>query len=314
MKCFFRKINLSITLLLITSAGIAYGDYSKSPECGKGENYNSCSPAPCGKEIISIEALYWRAFEGGLDTCIPEEFSDIVTSDGIVISRFNGRGRDPNFTWNPGFRVGIGYEFDCSNWDIGASWTHFYSHAHDENNETELRWNVNFDVIDIIAGYEIDLSSCFSMRTFVGLRGAKIDQVVHINEFDLITIDNDNKEKLLGIGPLIGLEAEWNIGCGFSVYTNVSTSWLYGHYDVKLSEFEESEDTINFCEVKKELDASLASADAGLGIRCHKCLCGNLRVLLQLGLEHHRYFDYNRIKECSDLSFDGVNLSFGISF
>lgn len=347
MTYFIRKIHVAITFLLMTSIGYAYGDYSNSSACGESENCCSCQPTCCGgKGFISAELLYWRAFEDGLDTCVPSDVSDSVTSDGRVISRFRGRGRDPDFRWDPGFRVGTGYELACSNWGVAAFWTHFHSRAHDsrnhgnsyrsygydyQNHGNERRWNINFDVIDVVAAYESDMGSCFTVRPFGGLRGARIDQKQRLGDFsssrsdfsnsissytsnDFAIIGTKNKEKFWGLGPLIGLEGDWNIGCGLSLYASASVSWLYGHFDVSLTELEESVDFVDFCHVSKHLDAVVGAFDAALGIRWQKCFCSNMRVILQLGLEHHRYFDYNRMGCYGDLSFDGVNFGAAIEF
>lgn len=160
---------------------------------------------------------------------------------------------------------------------------------------------------------------------FGGIRGARIDQKHHIHEFpsseaaaianDLIAIRTHNKEKFFGVGPLIGLEADWNIGCNFSLYASADVSWLYGNFHVRLAEADVFLDAANFSKIKKHLNASLAGADAAIGVRWQTCICKNTQLFLQLGLEHHRYFDYNRIGDCcGDLSFDGVNFSAAVKF
>ena len=152
------------------------------------------------------------------------------------------------------------------------------------------------------------------MRPFGGLRGARIDQSL-TNSFrgsDQSFARKRNKEKFTGVGPLIGLEANVNILCGFSIYGSASVSWLYGNFNNRLSDFNSTVDTVSSCKTRKRLDANLAAADAALGIRWKTCLC-NMKLILQLGLEHHRYFGY---KQCNhgDLSFDGVNFGAGIEF
>lgn len=342
---YLKKILITINLLLITSIGYVYGDCDDTSSIGENENCCSCQPTCCGKGFISADLLYWRAFESGLDICIPNRVSDTITSDGNVISKFSGRSRDLDFKWDPGFRIGTGYEFACCcNWDIGVFWTHFHSHAHSSRNcGNKLRWNINYDVIDIIVGSKADLGACFALRPFFGLRGARIHQKVRIDNFSYSTscytsndyyISNDcytsndyytsndfeaikknNKERFQGIGPIIGLEVDWNIWCDFSFYTSASISWLYGHFHIRLIDSEEFVDAVNFCKVTKRHETNLAVADAALGIRWQKCFCTDTRLILQVGLEHHRYFDFNQIGgNCGDLSFDGVTFSAIVEF
>lgn len=326
---FIKKAQLAVTLLLAASVGHAYGENVQSSACCEEQKDTACcQPAPCGTVFVSADLLYWRAFESGLDVCVPSEVVDIVTSDGEVISRLVGKSRDPRFHWDPGFRIGAGYTAACSDWDFAAFWTHFHSRASDSRNRgNHLHWNVNLDVVDLIAGYGYDFCSCFCLRPYFGLRGAKIDQKLHIHDFSNFSSSSSsslsssgfrserrNKEKFVGVGPLLGLEADWNVGCGLSVFANASVSWLYGKYHVRFSETDEIVDAFNFCEQKKQLEATQTVGDAALGIRWEKCFCCDKHVLLQLALEHHCYFDHNRMGNCGDLSFDGLTFSAAFEF
>lgn len=344
MTYFIKKINVAVALLLASSLGSAYADYNSSA-CGQIDACCPCQPeCNTGKGFFSADLLYWRAYENGLDTCVPTEEFDIVTPGGAIISTFKGKGRDPHFEWNPGFRIGTGYQFS-NNWEIAVFWTHLNSHGHSSRDDdfsssdfsssesgssSHNRWNLKYDVIDVVAGYDYDLGNCFSITPFAGIRLAKIDQKFRIgaspsSSFSSISSSFsssfgpfstiENKEKFRGLGPLVGVEGEWNIGCGFSIYAGASVSWLYGRFNVTLIEEDFIVGAADFCEVTKHLDANLAASDVGFGVRWSECLCGDTRLVIQLGLEHHRYYDYNRIGECcGDLSFDGLNLSAMIEF
>jgi hypothetical protein len=246
-------------------------------------------------------------------------------SDGTVISQFKGKDRDPHFEWNPGFRLGVGLELTRSNWDFVAIWTHINSKAHNsKEQDAEFNWNLDFDVIDVVAAYNFDVGSCFALRPYVGLRGARIEQKVRYDEqesskaaalaADLNIPDDHNDQKFTGIGPLVGLEADWNIGCGFSLYANADLSWLYGNFKVRIHELTESEHTFDFYSSDKHLVANIGVADAGIGIRWETCFCNGNRLFLELGLEHHRYFNYNRFCSYGDLTFDGFNAGIGFEF
>lgn len=330
MTYFIRKIHVAIAFLLLTSVGYAYGDYGNNSNwsaCGVNECCSPCQPVCCqpdccGKFFVGAELLYWRAFESGLDECVPGRSSDTITSDGKVISTFDGRSREPDFRWNPGFRIGAGYEFGCNCWDVAAIWTHFNSNTHSSKKaRNERRWKIDFDVLDIVTAYNYDLSTCIELRPFFGLRGARIDQKLHTGGFpcsstsvDRITSKNHSKDKFWGVGPLLGIDADWGIGCGFSLYANGSLSWLYGRFNSKQIEFDNSVDSLDSCRIRRHPYAVITSGDAGLGVRWQRCIC-NTRVILQFGVEHHQYFDFNHLGGCcGDLSFDGINLGAGLEF
>ena len=138
---------------MISSIGYAYADYGNASSWGGSENCISCCETDCccTQGFISADLLYWRAFENGLDVCVPQSETNTVT-DGTVASTFKGRARDPRFNWDPGFRLGAGFNLGCSNLDVAAYWTHFYSNSHGGRNRP--RWKIHFDTVDVIAGYE----------------------------------------------------------------------------------------------------------------------------------------------------------------
>ncbi len=331
MRFNIKKLFIAATLISASCFSQAFGDdqflsYSEAGNCCA----TPCAPTSCGTGFISAGLLYWRAYENGLDFCDPSEATDNTTSSGNVFSRTVGKGREPNFRWKPGFRIAAGYGFARSDWEIGASWTHFESKTNGSHHGNELRWNVKLDVVDVALGYDCQFNSCFNLRPFIGVRGAWIDQKLRNNHFsrlsscsenntsvsdDFFVFKSNNKQDFSGAGPLIGLGADFDIGCGFSFYANGSVAFLYGKFAIRNSEFSETIDTFSCCRLKKHLDANFAAADAGIGIRWQKCLCDNMRLILQLGLEHHRYFDFNRLGGCcGDLSFDGMNLTAAITY
>ena len=296
---------------LVYKGKYAYGENEEhySSMSDEWECCSCCELTCCGRAFIGGELLYWRAFESGLDTCVPTAVSD-STSGSVVTSTFYGKGKDLRFKWRPGFRIGAGYESACNCWDVGATWTYFHSKA---QNGSGFKWNINLDVVDLLAGYECGCDSCYAMRPFVGVRGARIDQKLRIqSSTDGSVVNNSNRQNFWGVGPLVGLGGDLSLGCGFSLYASGSISWLYGNFHLKAINSDSTVDTVDFCSVRKHLDASVGSADLALGIRWQTCWC-NTEWVLQCGLEHHGYFDYNRI--CNgDLSFDGVNFSVAIGF
>lgn len=268
-----------------------------------------------GDFYLRTDFLYWRAFESGLDTCVPKHVSNKIKSNGKVVSTFSGETHEPDFKWNPGFRVTLGYGIP-SNWDSEVIWTHFHSHSKSHKHKNHFNWTMDLDVIDPVIGYGFCFNQDFVLRPFGGLRFVRIDQKItndlsiSRSSFSFI----DNKEKLTGVGPLFGVEANWGLMYDMSLYANASISWIYGHFHVNLSESNGTNETVESFSSNKHLNAIVAVADAGIGIRWKACLSRKVKLILQLGLEHHRYFDYSRFNGYSDLSFDGVNFSAGIVF
>jgi len=361
MLCRKTFVRLFLTTLIFNTLSSAYGDYNsnaygydynsnpyggQSSDCG---NYNPCSYQPaacctppacsCGSGFISADLLYLRPFQDGFACgCIPEETNNFIRSDGNIVSRLKGHTKDPHFKWNAGFRLGVGYQFNRQSWDIAAYWTHFNSNTHDHN----FKWKLDFEVIDVTIGRSFCMQS-FSVRPFIGVRTAVIDQKVRAHTFspnntffegsttavsgsnssennlvpditDNFIGSEKNKANFVGVGPLIGLEADYNLGCGLSVFGGADIASLYSHYNVKdrsRSVFLNGE---NVCDNSADLHSCQIAYDSWVGIRWQKCFCNNMQLGLALGLEQHRYFDHNRLGEDGDFCLDGGFLSASVTF
>jgi hypothetical protein len=316
-----RKIQMAVATLAMAATGFLHGDYDISTSrdsCEESCAPESCCFDSCGQFFLEADLLYLRAFEGGLSNACDN--THIIDSEvnGTVISRLKGKAHDPDFKWNLGFRVGAGYEFADSSCGIGAYWTHYNSHTSGEHN-----WKVDFDVVDVLYGCEYYVSNCFALIPFGGLRYAQIDQRLHTHHISTITSEAGTddirsrgrlKEDFFGIGPLFGIEGDWDVTCGFSLYGNISIAVLYGNFHVKSNHTDEFNTGININHLRKHIQACQAVLDLGLGVRWQTCFCEDKFLVLQLGLEQHRYFNHNQFCGYGDLVLDGVSLGIGLVY
>jgi len=331
--------------LLLSVVGQIQGVCSDSPACGECESPCSCEPVCNGRGFISADLLYWRAHQGGFVCgCMPEDTNNFIDSSGNVISTFRGHSKDLDFRWDPGFRLGTGYEFGDQSWDAAVYWTHFHTHAYNHHHHEfhKFRWKLDYDVIDVLLGYKFCAES-FTFRPFIGIRTALIDQRVKANSrmieasaidissfsssssfsaesfinsssSDFFLSEEHNKDRFRGVGPLIGIEADWKFGCGFSLYACASVSTLYGHFNLRFDGFNTFLGGTHICYKKSRIDSCQISTDLMLGIRWQQCLCNNIQLTYQFALEQHRYYDHNHLGGYGDLCLDGVSFSAGLSF
>jgi hypothetical protein len=330
--------------LLLTAVGQVYGGNNHCAIDDESEDNCACQCAHYGKGFISADLLYWRAFEGGFNDSLPIEDADYVSSNGNIIAIFREKNKHPRFNWNAGFQLGTGYEF-ASGWDIALFWTHFHSQAsrHQKNDDGlkidyKNRWKLNFEVVDAIFGHHFKKGAIFTWTPFAGLRGAKIEQKFRsnfVNRADsysessltifsysmptgyltdvLTTSTMHSKQKFFGMGPVAGVELSWDLGWGFSVSARGSVAGLYGYFRVKSNELDEIPGVIDLTHVRKYLETIQAIVDAELCISWHTCFWGcNLR--LQVGYEHHGYFNQNHFLDYGDLHLDGANFSATLAF
>lgn len=319
-----KKICVTLTTLMSCIACHVQG-FDGQSDLSDEISESCCSPAPlcapqsdccCGNFFLEGDFLYLRAFQGGLDICGPSEAIDVI-NPGSVTSFFNGKTHSPHFKWDPGFRLGLGYLFP-NDWIMAVYWTDFHSKATLNHGDNHLfRWKLNFDVVDFIIGREFCIQSCLTITPFFGVRGARIDQTASSFELDtlLSTFDAEhNTSKFRGVGPLAGLQANWNLGCGWGVYADFALGGLWGKYKIHLNEASTFPFGGEFSHLHKNLDACQLVLDAGIGVSWRQCFWENNQFVVKIGLEQHRYFDQNRIGTYGDLCLSGGVISAAIEF
>ncbi len=336
MRYAFKKIFLAVAALTMTAFSQTQVEGAYAPVFEGNNTWSennccqpicepACCPTPCGTWFVDASLLYWRVYEGGLVcNCSPNEITDTVDSNGHTNSVLRSKNNELSFDWDLGYRVGIGYDFACSNWGIGAYYTHFHdrAHGHHHNENSFTHFKFNYDEVDVLASYSCEVCPCFYAIPFFGVRGTWIDQRLRSRFSTEIVTDlsdsftvsgHHDKEDFWGVGPVLGLEGDWLIGCGFSVYGYVDTAVLYGNFHTKFNDFEDLTDVSSICNSNEDRSAALYVGDFGLGVGWTKCWCNSL-ITLQIGWEHDHYFDFNQIGSGGDLSLDGVNFSAGISY
>lgn len=298
--------------MLITAAVIIATQYTHAYDCCEPA---PCCPTACGELYFDAEALYLRAYQGGLSNLCDFTTTTDSIEDGILVSRLTGRGHEPDFKWNWGFRIGAGYKFADSDCGVRAYWTHFDANTggHSE------KWKIDFNVVDLVYRCDSDWSSCFTFSPYAGIRFAEIDQRLHTNfvSSDIgfpITSAGRIKQDFKGVGPLIGVEGNWGMQNGFSIYGNISVALLYGTSRIHSNNTEEFFTGINIDRLRNNKDAYQYVVDAGVGIRYKTCFFCDKNLVIQLGLEDHRYFNHNQFCDYGDLSLDGVSLGVSLEY
>lgn len=279
-------------------------------------NVNYCCETPCGKAFVFGEFLYLKAAQTGLDYCFSNGFTVDTIGDTTLYS-FDSSIKDPKFKWKPGYRVGGGYAFAESEWDVAAVYTHLDSNASVSQGVQSLNWKLHFDVVDVVLGTKFFPGCDFMVKLFAGVRGAEIKQHTfsnRVNDFlELAKIDN-NKQDFRGIGPVAGVFLKWDMGCGFGIYAEGDVAALYGtnhnHYNNAVIRVGEIRTQV----IHQNTDAYQGALDAGLGIKWGKEFCNDKRMYVSVGVELHRYFSFNRLGDHDDLCIDGVNAGLGFEF
>lgn len=236
------------------------------------ENYGvnaAVRPRTCnGDWVFTIAGLYWNAHQDGMEYAIRTEVSEEDNPQFLINAKF----LNPDFDWNGGFKLGVGYNTTCDGWDIGVVWTRYEGCAstHDEAErddnqllipfwsnfsifndpiiieplfvtDIETKWDLDLNLVDIELGREFWNSKRLAIRPHIGLRYAKIDQKFHIqNKGGIFSIEDtptvndevDLDNEFKGIGIRAGLNTVWNFGCGWAIYGETALSIVYGRFHV----------------------------------------------------------------------------------
>ena len=163
--------------------------------CGK----RSCGGAGCPGWFVSAEYLRWKPRRRGLDFVISDP------DDQFITNTVEGSVESLELQSNGGLRTAIGY-LTASGWDIAFRYTNFQSSDSRsvqepaggslwairatpdgfDNNQADSASadaNLNMDVFDLEVGRWLDPNDSTSLRLFMGLRSALIDQDFSIGYF-----------------------------------------------------------------------------------------------------------------------------------
>jgi hypothetical protein len=224
-----------------------------------------------GSTFVFSDALLWKLREGSADNWAQElSPRNIEQQPGKLI--------DVPFNWDTGFRLGIGYHGQ-SDWDTVATYTNYHTNAtsHATGNvysaylgnffadntdgihfgpyyqAASMRWKFLFDSVDLELGRTFHIDSVLTLRPFIGLKTAMINQSMDSHwqnptlrdPFDpnltlpanFTSATEELKNNFWGIGPAIGVNTTWPFYTTpkqrLSVFGDVSGALLWGHWSFK---------------------------------------------------------------------------------
>lgn len=307
--------------------------------------------------FIDGEFLYWYARETNLPYAAQFEVKpdNRFDPDENIGTAFLSKIANLESEWDPGFRVGLGWNSSCDGWDFYLNWTYFYNKSSDQIasnfagffptigetglynpwwngsqafvqpaifDEIKASWKIHFNQIDFEVGRKYWLSPCFTMRPYAGLRGAwtKTDFEVDASmgpkvvegTTRLILSSNCLDDRLWGVGLLAGLQPNFYFTKCFILYANLGAALIWGEFEGKPSEsyFRGESGTINITDLnqinsyRNDFFQMSPIIDLALGLRWEETwCCYRYRTALDLGWEHHVWFDHGyRIQATNFLS------------
>jgi len=178
-------------------------------------------------------------------------------------------------------------------------------------NSIHGHWKLKFDNYEWDLRHRVDLACCFSICPYIGFKLLNIRQHYRIDyeinpvpTFNFGTIEQKFKTKFSGVGLQGGFDANWFLGCGFSIYSNVSGGVSYGRAhihetiveDVNFSGGGSEVITLRF---KDAVHIARPNLDFAFGLQWQKPFDCYL-VAVNLGWEYHHYFNQNFFRLAQD--------------
>ncbi len=212
--------------------------------------------------FITADFIWWKPNQEGTQVAYPGY------SDGTSNAP-KGSAVCPNYSFEPGFKLGIGTTMKHDTWDLYLNWTWFRSEdvkghhnaksnenmwtdlrvSSTGNNEPQLwnvreadtRWNMHFNVLDLELGRNFWISKYLTLRPHFGLKTAWIHQNQHTKYEDLATFGQQSvpeheakiamKQHYWGLGIRAGLDTAWHLNRNWSIYGDLALAALWTDYD-----------------------------------------------------------------------------------
>lgn len=210
-----------------------------------------CCDLECPVWEGSIDYLYWRPRQRGLDYAVVE--------DGAALTVGSGRIRELELDRESGIRGSLAYRTKTG-WGLLFGYTHydtdginsvlrppgvgelFATRSHPDSNEeadiATATGSLDYQVFDVL-GYRSIFRNRFSdVRLFGGVRFADIDQATSIDYDGRDFVDGlvSSRMQMDGFGLRVAAEGNWRMGFGFGVFGRVGGGLVLGRFQTRLFE------------------------------------------------------------------------------
>ncbi|NGX44222.1 MAG: hypothetical protein K1060chlam3_00387 [Candidatus Anoxychlamydiales bacterium] len=214
-------------------------DIPKPPESS---SYNQSARVGVCKAkgaFVTGSFIYWEALEQGFYLyLLKNDQSNPTRQEAVNIT----------YTFDPGFKVGLGYNLQYDDWTTYVEYTHYHSKnsfsktrpswatsqtiywfdSNDLANEYQANLKIDLDILDLELSRSEYRSQKLIFSPFWGLKGGVIDQSFTFRAiFSSSSISNTIKSDSWLIGPRIGVYTKWLLGKGFSLNGKAAGSLNY---------------------------------------------------------------------------------------
>lgn len=229
-----------------------------------------------------------------------------------------------NFSYDFGSGVDIGAQYtnlstsDSSSMrsktgtrDLWGIWLHPNSTIDDNDvNIASASYDLDYDVFDFTAGKRFGIGKNLGLRLDAGLRYASINQGMDIYYEDTMgagvlpkTADITYRNTFSGLGPKVGVGADWQAGNGFTLFGSMSGSLLIGDFDLSLKQIDTnagSNTKITRVDIDASEDRVVPVVEMLAGVEYSHKLNNGALVGAQFGYEWQNWFNMATVRQYTD--------------
>lgn len=338
-----NKISIAATLgCLSLVAGFAEEQRSSSQVVSQPEITPLAGPViPTWAQLYaSADFIYWRAAQDSLSYA-----GNTATDSGSVTRK--GSIRELDFSYEPGFKVGLGVDFRHDGWDLGLNYTWFQeddvkgaAHANAEmgplvsymvidgsfvpSSFATGSWGLHFNALDWDLGRNFYVSPKLALRPYMGLKGAWMTQRYDVvcDALGLPIVDAiAQKESFWGVGLRGGCSGEWHFTRNWCFYGNLGLDALCSHFNTTHKKTRSASGSIAVVSYQGDRFYTVRPVlELDLGLRYQTFFSHDrYELFVQAGWANQVWWDMNQLIVALDtqggpLVLQGLDAKFGFSF
>lgn len=294
--------------------------------------YPAHCPTPCNTHLF-FDFLYWKTH---VDTL--EWAATAINSGGGLIATSSTN--DPNWGWDPGFRVGLEHSCGCEGLNLSLIYTWYQSKATDSGTFPEgdtfalfstqqaigsgnTDWHLRFQTLDLGVNKPFFLDKQLVLDPRLSLFGAHISDTYDINITGGATTAH-NSQKVWYVGPKAGLTTLWCLTHRWKVFGEGAIAFLWANYRVKREDFNS---TLLVQNLKNVFSKLTLVPQFRAGVEWKSPICQGKYLLdfqvaweQQFWLQQNRYFLFNvptdntLLANQGNLDLYGLTVRGGIQF
>jgi hypothetical protein len=187
----------------------------------------------------------------------------------------------------------------------------------------QSHYKLHFNMLDWEMGREFFAGKSLTLRPFFGVRSAWIKQKYEV-DYNNVYVTSPVCSKFTtnitnnfwGLGPRVGLNGEWQLGSGLSLYGNAALSALYGFFHLYQSEhvdnpiddpdqgplFPTADAAGQVTGINNSFHAVKVATDLQIGLRWDYMFCHDAcHIGLHAGWQQELFFSQNQIMNFPNL-------------